>query len=101
VQNEAIIEFGNEGRAVKISSGAKQAKKIILAVDDLASNLTKLKEILCDEYDVRLMKPRKSSNRAEEHTSILSRLTYFTWSPAASRRLWPKTRAKRLRSEEA
>jgi putative two-component system response regulator len=32
------------------------AKKIILAVDDLASNLTKIKEVLGNEYDVRLAK---------------------------------------------
>jgi putative two-component system response regulator len=34
----------------------EQPKKVILAVDDLPSNLTKIKEILGDMYDVRLAK---------------------------------------------
>jgi PleD family two-component response regulator len=39
-----------------IKKNEEQVKKIILAVDDLPSNLTKVKEILSDTYDVRLAK---------------------------------------------
>jgi putative two-component system response regulator len=53
---------------VKISSKEESVKKIILAVDDLATNLAKIKEILDDEYDVRLAK------NAQMALSMLNRI---------------------------
>jgi putative two-component system response regulator len=53
---------------VKISSKEEPVKKIIMAVDDLAINLAKIKEILDDAYDVRLAK------NAQMALSMLNRI---------------------------